>query len=155
MVLGLIIGVLVLAVGGAQLVYLRSREKILRSEIKTIYTGFLMGDGENPSPFHVWLENASEHMATAVLQKAKESLGGVEGAMAKQEKALAGDIAEQAMLEVNPLLGLLAQSVPSLRKRLRSNPAAIPAILGLLQRMGTGAQQIESGSNSGQQSFTM
>ncbi len=107
-------------------------------------------DGQ-PSQLALAIKATSRMMADEIKQSLSGAMMGQASAVSKQLAAMEGDVATDGISQSNPLLGLLLNFSPSLRKRLAKNPAAALALSGLdiggmLKKMTGGGGNVAAGS---------
>lgn len=130
-------------------VYGRRKEDQIRSEIHALVSEFFISEGDQPTKAQVIMNAWADQISENVLLKVKQSLGGAEGAIARQEKQIEGEIIDAAIMQQNPILGMLTQMVPNLNKRIRKNPSAAAAVLSMLENSGLGGFGSNTGSGNG------
>jgi hypothetical protein len=107
------------------------------------FRSFLTPPGENqPSAFSQLVEVVSQSFARAILATFKAQFMGTQGSLARAEKAVAGDIMEDAVASASPVLGTILQSFPALRRTLRRNPGLIDLVVS---RLGSAAKSPDNG----------
>ena len=92
------------------------------------------------SPLAELTEVIAARFANHMVASIKAQLYNAQSHVARQELALQSDIALDAATQQSPLVGLLAGAFPSVTKRIMKNPSALPALVSLLQKMGSGGQ---------------
>lgn len=99
------------------------------------------GEGES-SEFAELVNVISTIFAEKTSQSLKATFMGIQSADSRQEQAIAGDIVEGLANEQNPLIGVLLERFPALKKRVAKNPQLL-AMVGEI-----GAKFVGSGPGS-------
>lgn len=116
---------------------LRAKEAQVRDRILQFVSSPEPGQ---PSPLAELSEVIAARFANQIVSQLKAQLYASRSHEAKQEGLLQQDIMVDAATQQSPLLGLLAGAFPSVTKRIAKNPTALPALVSLLQKMGSGGQ---------------
>lgn len=95
-----------------------------------------------PSPLAELTEVIAGRFAHQFMTLIRAQLGAERGHINRQETALQADILQDAAMQKSPILGLLAGAFPSVTKRLAKNPSALPALMHILEGMGSGGTQL-------------
>lgn len=105
-------------------------------------------DGK-PSSLALTVQAGGEMIARSIVAQAKSTFMGKQSGDVRGEQAVLADIATDKINMVNPALGAILNSFPSLGKTLRRNPALIDFALSKL----TGSQGVSVGDNGGKPKF--
>lgn len=168
LILSLITLVIMITGLSGAFVYARKREKSIRNEVQAYYQQIFVENEESPSQFQLfanaWVENISDRL----LLRFKQSLGAYDGQINRQERELTADIAEEVLARENPLVAAAIDMMPSVKKRIRKNPAALPALISLITKNigapgksswgispGSAGPAGPAGSNNKQRSFDL
>jgi len=118
--------------------YLRERQALVE-QITTFVSAPTEGGS---SPLAELVELVASRFSHQFMTLAKAQIAGDRGHIGRQETALQVDILQDAATAKSPLLGLLAGAFPSVTRRLAKNPSALPALMNLLNGMGSGSGQL-------------
>ncbi len=116
---------------------IRAKEKEIREQILQFVTAPEPGQ---ISPLGELTELVAARFANQIVSQLKAQLYAARSHEAKQEGLLQQDILLDSATQQSPLLGLLAGAFPSVTKRIAKNPTALPALMSLIQKMGSGGQ---------------
>ena len=109
------------------------------------------GKDNQPSPLSQFIALESKLIAQDFTNQIKTSMLGKLSGQARQENAIAGDIVSDVLNETNPMLGMILDQFPTLKKRLSKNPQMAFGAMNLLSSMGKGRGNngnFESSGNS-------
>jgi hypothetical protein len=114
---------------------IRAKEAEIRERILQFVTAPEPG---RISPLAELVELTAARFATQIVSQLKAQLMVGRSHEAKQENLLQQDIMIDTATQQSPLLGLIAGAFPSVTKRIAKNPSALPALMSLIQKMGSG-----------------
>jgi hypothetical protein len=117
---------------------------------------FITPPGDNlPCPAAEILNSVSETMANHFMLKAKAALMGIASGNARGEAAVEGAVADDLLAASSPLAAGLLQSMPSLKKLVRKNPALLQFALSKFAGLGGSqpAQTVADAGHNGQKPF--
>ena len=103
------------------------------------------GKDNQPSPLSQFISLESKMLAQDFTNQIKTSMLGKASGQARQENAIAGDIVSDVLNETNPMLGMILDQFPTLKKRVVKNPQMALGALSLLQNAGKGGNNGNNG----------
>jgi len=103
------------------------------------------GKDNQPSPLSQFIALESKMLAQDFTNQIKTSMLGKASGAARQENAIAGDIVTDVLNETNPMLGMILDQFPTLKKRVVKNPQMALGALSLLQNAGKGSNNGNNG----------
>ena len=103
------------------------------------------GKDNQPSPLSQFISLESKMLAQDFTNQIKTSMLGKASGAARQENAIAGDIVSDVVNETNPMLGMILDQFPTLKKRIVKNPQMALGALSLLQNAGKGSNNSNNG----------
>jgi hypothetical protein len=112
---------------------------------------FVSPGKDQPSPLSQFIALESKMIAQDFTNQIKTSMLGKASGQARQENAIAGDIVSDVLNETNPMLGMILDQFPTLKKRIAKNPQMAFGAMNLLSSMGKGRGNngnFESSGNS-------
>jgi len=113
-----------------------SKVRVMRDQLVAFVSPVSEGQA---SPLATSVDAAADMFARATMARAKMTFAGLSSGVTRQEAAVEGDIAEDSA-RMNPIIGGLMDSFPTLKKTLRKNPALLDfAMSKLLERLGPSA----------------
>jgi hypothetical protein len=137
----------ILAIAGL-ILWLRARISQGKQDLADKITAFVTAPGEGQiSPLAELTELVAHRFSVQLSTQLLAKLGAGKAAIARQENALQGDMFTDSLAQQSPLLGMIAAAFPSVTKRLAKNPSAMPALMNLLQGLGTGPGPGNTGSS--------
>lgn len=123
---------------------LRAAEKVNNAEQQ--FREFVSpGKDNQPSPLSQFIALESKMLAQDFTNQIKTSMLGKASGAARQENAIAGDIVSDVVNETNPMLGMILDQFPTLKKRIVKNPQMALGALSLLQNAGKGSNKGNNG----------
>jgi hypothetical protein len=129
---------------------LRAAEKVNNAEQQ--FREFVSpGKDNQPSPLSQFIALESKMLAQDFTNQIKTSMLGKASGAARQENAIAGDIVSDVLNETNPMLGMILDQFPTLKKRIVKNPQMAFGAMNLLSGLGKGPGNnghFESSGNS-------
>lgn len=131
--------------------YISARTKPIRDFINDY---FIPPDNDNPSKFGLTIDAVGKSVAGNLLGSLKAAEMGAASGEAKREAALEQAMAQDQLGSMNPILGMVASSYPSVAKILGKNPAALRTLANMAQsgRLGNFGLKQRGGGN-GQDDF--
>lgn len=90
-----------------------------------------------PSPIATATEAVSEMFARSIMASAKMTFAGLSSGHVRREAAVDGDIAEDSAKLAHPMVTVLLDQFPQLRKTLRKNPGMLDYALAKLAEKGS------------------
>lgn len=133
---------LLIAVGIAVRHYVASRQRDIAATIHEWVTPL-----ENEvSPLAKLIDGVACQLGSSMARSIMGELKANNSQIARQANAMAGDFAEAQIREDHPLIGAIADLVPSVGKRLKKNPAALIALSRALSGMSGGNHAVQSGA---------
>ena len=129
---------------------LKAAKKIQNAE-NQFRTFVSPGPDNQPSPLSQFIALESKMLAQDFTNQIKTSMLGKASGAARQETAIAGDIVSDVLNETNPMLGMILDQFPTLKKRLAKNPQMAFGAMNLLSGLGKGPGNnghFESSGNS-------
>lgn len=113
---------------------------------------------DQPSEFGAFIQVASDTLARSITGQLKASFMGIQSKAAQAEKAIQGDLLQDAVSMSNPVLGAVMSSFPAVGKRLRKNPELWPLIEHFLAkgvRTPAAGSGPDPGSNGSHAKFSL
>lgn len=112
--------------------------KVVRSGIER-YNTYVSSPGDGlPSPLETTIENTGEVITQKLLSRVQAQAMATSSHISRQTNAMMQDIVQDEVDQANPVVGMLLNQYPSLRKRIAKNPSALQALMPLLDRIGGG-----------------
>jgi hypothetical protein len=121
-------------------------------KLRNIYTEFRLfitaPDDKTPSPLAELVNAMSDIAARAIVARIKGTFMGKQSGESRANSAVDGAIAEDQVNSVNPLIGSILNSFPTLKKSLLKNPALVDFAMSKLANLGKAGGSIPSNSNN-------
>jgi hypothetical protein len=123
-----------------------------KDQISQLATSYFTAPDENtPSEFARLVDNASQVLASRLVQTAKSTFMGLQSGQARLDQAVQGDLVQDLASQANPLVGAVLSSFPALRKRVAKSPEVLPLVLDLVNKLRSGPGN--DGNNQGKFDF--
>jgi len=146
----------VILTSACQFLYFTYRLNKLRREAIEAVQAFMLPQAEGePSKLAAIVYEGGRVVSGELIKSLKGALMGQSSALARAESAIEGDVFQDAVDAKSPLLGMLLEQFPRLKKRLLKSPAAAMALgqmdLGSLLKGGaaTGSEARGNGGHHG------
>jgi len=97
---------------------------------------------DTPSPLAMVVSTTADMIARSLVAQIKSTFMGKQSGEVRGEQAVVGDIAFDAIGQVNPVVGAVLNSFPSLKKTLKRNPALLDFALSKLAGSNQAKQAI-------------
>jgi hypothetical protein len=113
--------------------------KMAQNTVKTFREFVSPIDDKTPSPLSQFIALESKQIAQDFMMQAKTTMMGKASGDARAESAITGDIIQDVVSSQNPLIGILLDQFPTLKKRIAKNPQMAFGAMNLLSSLGKGS----------------